>query len=62
MLQTLAMINQRYGSVERYVIDELGLSPADVDQIRRNLVVDVPEGEKPLDWRSLADINGEPHL
>jgi hypothetical protein len=61
MLETLALIRERYGSVEGYVIDHLGLSPASVEQIRKNLVVDIAEGEEPLDWRSLAGLNGEPH-
>jgi hypothetical protein len=54
MLGTLAMIRERYGSVESYVVDRLGVSPESVEQIRRNLVVDLAEGEESLDWRSHA--------
>ncbi|GAB1312382.1 Protein-tyrosine phosphatase-like protein (Fragment) [Madurella fahalii] len=56
MLQTLAMIREKYGSVESYVVNHIGLSPAGVEQIRKNLVVDLAEGEEPLDWRSHAEL------
>ncbi|OIW30671.1 hypothetical protein CONLIGDRAFT_287682 [Coniochaeta ligniaria NRRL 30616] len=41
MLATLAMIREEYGSVEGYVVDRCRVTPAAVDQIRKNLVVDV---------------------
>jgi protein tyrosine/serine phosphatase len=41
MVATLAMIREKYGSVERYVVDQCRVTPAAVDQIRKNLVVDV---------------------
>jgi hypothetical protein len=40
MLATLAMIREKYGSVESYVIDHCRISPAAVDQIRKNLIVE----------------------
>lgn len=40
MLATLAMIREKYGSVERYVVDQCRVTPAAVDRIRNNLVVD----------------------
>lgn len=40
MLATLAMIREKYGSVEGYVVDECRVTPAAVEQIRKNLVVD----------------------
>lgn len=52
MLGTLNMIRERYGSVERYVVEHLGVSQASVEQIRRNLIVDLAEGEEALDWKS----------
>lgn len=52
MLGTLAMIRETYGSVEAYVTDHLGVSQASIDQLRKNLVVDIVEGgEQPLDWK-----------
>jgi hypothetical protein len=63
MMGTLALIRERYGSVESYVVDHLGMSPASVEQIRRNLIVDLAEGEQPVDWRSHAGLlGGEPRL
>jgi hypothetical protein len=63
MLGTLAMIRERYGSVESYVVDQLGVSRESVEQIRRNLVVDLAEGEESLDWRShAASLEGQPRL
>jgi hypothetical protein len=63
MLGTLAMIRERYGSVESYVVNHLGVSPESVEQIRRNLVVDLAEGEESLDWRShAASLEGQPRL
>lgn len=62
MLGTLALIRQQYGSVESYVVDHLGVSQAKVDQLRRNLVVDLAEGEEALDWRRHAGSKEEPRL
>ncbi|KAL2255637.1 hypothetical protein VTK26DRAFT_2972 [Humicola hyalothermophila] len=57
MLGTLIMIREKYGSVERYVTDHLGVSPAKIEQIRRNLIVDIAEGEEEsLDWRKQAKL------
>jgi CRISPR/Cas system type I-B associated protein Csh2 (Cas7 group RAMP superfamily) len=43
MLLTLRMIREKYGSVEKYVTEHLGISRESVEQIRRNLIVDVEE-------------------
>ncbi|KAK4188988.1 tyrosine phosphatase [Podospora australis] len=51
MLGTLAHIRSTYGSVEDYVVNHVGLSPEDVRRIRENLIVDLAEGEEPVDWR-----------
>ncbi|KAJ9132370.1 Tyrosine phosphatase [Pleurostoma richardsiae] len=56
MLATLAMIRERYGSVEGYVTSRCGLSPSDVEQLRRNLLVDVGSDKAPIDWKSHAEI------
>ncbi|KAL2020475.1 hypothetical protein VTK56DRAFT_8360 [Thermocarpiscus australiensis] len=56
MLGTLRLIRERYGSVESYVVDCLGVSRTSVERVRRNLVVDLAEGEEPLDWRSHAEL------
>ena len=59
MLATLAMIRETYGSVEDYVLDRCGLSPASLEQIRVNLVVDVDdafEDQTPVDWVKHATI------
>jgi hypothetical protein len=62
MLLTLELLREKYGSVESYVVDHLGVSRASVEQIRKNLIVDLAEGEEPLDWRNLAGLKSEPHL
>ena len=56
MLATLAMIREKFGSVEKLIVDEFRISPEAIEQIRRNLVVDLQEGEKPLDWQSHAEL------
>lgn len=53
MIRTLAMIRENHGSVEKFVIDYCGLTPADIEQIRRNLIVD---DEMPLDWQTHAKL------
>jgi hypothetical protein len=45
MLGTLALIRQKYGSVEGYVVDKCRLKPDAVEQIRRNLVVDAGQNQ-----------------
>ncbi|KAK3311521.1 protein-tyrosine phosphatase-like protein [Chaetomium strumarium] len=62
MLLTLKLIREKYGSVETYVVDHLGVSQASVEQIRKNLIVDLAEGEEPLDWGNLAGLKNEPRL
>ncbi|CAM1501578.1 Fc.00g035620.m01.CDS01 [Cosmosporella sp. VM-42] len=43
LLAALVMLRQEYGSVEKYVLNHCGLSPDDVAQIRRNLIVNSTE-------------------
>ena len=40
MIATLAMIRDTFGSVEQYVIEWCGLSLEEVDQVRKNLLVE----------------------
>ena len=40
MLAALEMLRQEHGSAEEYVLNHCGLSPEDVEQIRKNLIVD----------------------
>jgi hypothetical protein len=40
MIASLQMLRENYGSVEDYVTKHCGLSPQDVEQIRRNMTVD----------------------
>lgn len=56
MLATLAMIRENFGSVEKLLVNEFRISPDAVAQIRRNLVVDLKNGEQPLDWQSHAEL------
>ncbi|KAK0612359.1 protein-tyrosine phosphatase-like protein, partial [Bombardia bombarda] len=49
MLGTLNFIREKYGSVESYVVDHCNISLAQVDQLRRNLIVDISDTEPPLD-------------
>ncbi len=53
MLGTLSMVRERYGSVERYVVEQLGVSQASVEQIRKNLIV---EDDEPLDWKRHVEL------
>jgi protein tyrosine/serine phosphatase len=43
MLTTLAMIREKYGSVESYVVDHCRVSRETVEQLRKNLVVNVSD-------------------
>ncbi|KAL0937865.1 tyrosine phosphatase [Colletotrichum truncatum] len=52
MLSTLAVIRREYGSVEAYVRHRCRLSPEAVEQIRKNLIVDVADGHRAVDWVS----------
>lgn len=45
MLGTLAHIRERYGSVEKCVIDLGILTPEGIAQLRKNLIVEVDEDE-----------------
>ncbi|KAH6630096.1 protein-tyrosine phosphatase-like protein [Chaetomium sp. MPI-SDFR-AT-0129] len=51
MLLTLSLIREKYGSVEAYVVNHLGVPQASVDRVREYLVVDLAEGEEPLQWK-----------
>ncbi|KAK4102813.1 hypothetical protein N658DRAFT_494874 [Parathielavia hyrcaniae] len=62
MLMTLKFIREKYGSVKGYVFNELRMSQATVEQVRKNLVVDLAEGEEAHDWRSHAGLLEKPHL
>lgn len=44
MLATLAVLREKWGGAEGYVVKELGLTKEEVEAIRRNLVVDVGSG------------------
>ncbi|TDZ75191.1 Tyrosine-protein phosphatase [Colletotrichum trifolii] len=52
MLSTLAHIRREYGSVEAYVRNECRISQEQVDQIRKNLIMDAAEGHHVVDWAS----------
>lgn len=41
MLATLAVLREKWGGAEEYVVKELGLTKEEVEALRRNLVVDV---------------------
>ncbi|KAM7186550.1 tyrosine-protein phosphatase [Rhypophila sp. PSN 637] len=59
MLATLKMMRQKYGSVEKYVVDHCKVSPDTVERLRKNLTVEVtPGGEEAevLDWRAHAEL------
>ncbi|KAK0633761.1 protein-tyrosine phosphatase-like protein [Immersiella caudata] len=43
MIATLAMIRQKYGSVESYVVDHCRVSRETVERLRKNLVVNVSD-------------------
>ena len=42
MMATLKMIKEKYGGAEGYVIDQCGLTKAEVEKIRKNLIVESP--------------------
>ncbi|ROV94931.1 hypothetical protein VSDG_07130 [Cytospora chrysosperma] len=50
MIGTLKMIREKYGGVEDYVRKECGLSGGEIEQIRRNLVVEIAEEQAVVDW------------
>lgn len=56
MLDTLAMLRDRWGGAEAFVRHECGLSAAEVDAVRANMVVDVGEEHVPLDWEEHAKL------
>lgn len=45
MQGTLAWIRKQYGSVEQCVIDLGILTPEGIDQLRKNLIIEVDEDE-----------------
>ncbi|KLU90562.1 hypothetical protein MAPG_10414 [Magnaporthiopsis poae ATCC 64411] len=60
MLDTLAMLRDKYGSVERYVMEHCGLSAEAVERLRKNLLVDAASDDAPpLDWRRNAELAEE---
>ncbi|CAN8100000.1 unnamed protein product [Discula destructiva] len=58
MAGTLRMVRERWGGVEAFVRGEIGLSADEVEAVRRNLVVDVGEGEGQglVDWEEHAKL------
>ncbi|KAM7216666.1 putative tyrosine phosphatase [Rhypophila decipiens] len=59
MLATLQMMRQKYGSVEKYVVDHCKVSPDTVERLRKNLTVEVtPDAQEAevLDWRAHAEL------
>ncbi|KAK0655123.1 protein-tyrosine phosphatase-like protein [Cercophora newfieldiana] len=54
MMGTLAMVREKYGSVERYVVDQCRVSPETIQQLRKNLIVNVSDASGTIDWRSHA--------
>lgn len=40
MAAFLKVIDEKFGGAEKYVIERLGFSPNEVEQIRNNLIVD----------------------
>ncbi|KAK2771309.1 tyrosine phosphatase [Colletotrichum kahawae] len=52
MLSTLELIRREYGSVESFVQTRCRLSPEAIEQIRKNLIVDVADGHRVVDWVS----------
>lgn len=56
MIKSLEYIANTYGSVEKYVVDNCGVSPEHVKRLRQNLTVDVSATEPVVDWREHAKI------
>ncbi|KAK0665742.1 protein-tyrosine phosphatase-like protein [Cercophora samala] len=56
MLDTLAYIQQTYGGVEQYLLNHMGLSQETLDQIKKNLTVDLAEGEETVPWEGNDDL------
>lgn len=56
MLGTLAMMRERWGGAEAFVRSECGLSEAEIEAVRANLVVDVGGEHVPLDWEAHAKL------
>lgn len=54
MLDTLAMLRARWGGAEEFVRRECGLSAAEVEAVRANMVVDVGGDNVPLEWAGQA--------
>lgn len=50
MRDTLALVRARWGGAEEFVRRECGLTAEEVARIRENLVVELEEGETPVDW------------
>jgi hypothetical protein len=42
MLATLRLIREKFGGPEGYVIEKCGLTKDEVEQIRKNLIVEKP--------------------
>lgn len=42
MLATLKMIKEEFGGAEGYIIKKCGLTKTDVENIRKNLIVEQP--------------------
>ena len=55
-MATLAMIKEKYGSAERFLIDRQQLQPFEIEQIRQNLVVDAGKDSPILDWQAHAEL------
>ncbi|KAG5920714.1 hypothetical protein E4U53_003884, partial [Claviceps sorghi] len=51
MLATLQVMREEYGSVDEYVLNECGLTPRDIDQIRSNFIVEAPPPEPTTNGR-----------
>ena len=49
-------MRDEHGSVEKYMIDRHELQEGDIEQLRRNMVVDAGEGSEPIDWQSHAKL------
>jgi len=56
MLGTLSMIRDKYGSVENYVVDQCLVPRETVEQLRKNLIVNITDTERAIDWESHAKL------